>query len=244
MHGSLCDAAFVAHDHGADGTRLRYRTWRSPQADAHATVPVLLFLHGSGERGDDNRAQMRVGLGPALLRDPPSWPLLAVFPQLPEGARWSGTHAHDAIAILEDACMRAGGDRARVALTGLSRGGYGVWELALRWPRRFRALLPVCGGITAPPHDAALYVAALADAADPFAAAAARLAHLPCWLVHGARDAVVPVEQSRRMAAALRAAGASVHYRELPEAQHNVWDAAYADPTLWRWLARTLDEET
>ena len=243
MHGNLCDAAFAVHDHGAGAARLRYRTWQTPQAAAGVAVPVLLFLHGSGERGDDNRAQTRVGLGPALLRDPPPWPLLAVFPQLPAGACWSGAHANAAIAILDDACMRAGGDRTRVALTGLSRGGYGVWELALRWPQRFRALVPVCGGITAPPHDAALRIAMLADAADPFAAAAARLAHLPCWLVHGARDAVVPVEQSRRTAAALQAAGAPVRYRELPEAPHNVWDAAYADPALWRWLARALDEE-
>ena len=197
MHGSLYDAAFVAHDHGADGARLCCRTWRSSQAAAHATAPVLLFRQGSGERGDDNRAQTRVGLGPALLRDPPPWPLLAVFPQLPAGARWSGSHADDAIAILDDARMRVGGDRARVALTGPLRGGYDVLELALRWPRRFRALVPVRGGITAPPHDAAL-----------------------------------------------QAAAAPVHYRELPEAQHNVRDAAYADPTLWRWLARTLDEET
>ena len=77
--------------------------------------------------------------------------------------------------------------------------------------------------------------------ADPWREAARRLAHIPSWIVHGARDDVIPVEQSRRMAAALRDAGTPVHYRELPEANHNAWDAAYADARLWQWLQRMLN---
>ena len=233
--GSFTDCA-VAHA----APPLRYRIWRTAGVPAGGRMPGLLFLHGFGERGSDNRAQTRVGLGPALRRHPPSWPLLAVFPQLPRDASWSAGHARRALSVLEDACANHAGDAARVALTGLSRGGYGVWELALLAPRRFRALLPVCGGLTAPAHDAGLRVSAVADADDPYTAAAARLARLPCWIVHGARDAVIPVTQSRRMAVALQAAGAPVHYREPAAARHDVWDAAYADPALWRWLARCL----
>jgi predicted peptidase len=221
------------------GEPLRYRI--HVPAQGGAPRPLLLVLHGSGERGVDNIAPTRVGLGPALLRGVVPFPLLAVFPQLPPGASWQGVHAERALAVVDDACAQFGGDGTRVALSGLSRGGYGVWELALAYPGRFRALIPVCGGITPPRSDADLRVAALDACSDPWSEAAQRLARIPCWIVHGARDSVIPVEQSRRMAAALRAAGAPLHYRELPAANHNAWDAAYADARLWYWLQRVLE---
>ncbi len=241
MPRSAATDAFPAHGLIADGMRLRYRTWRSVDTTRNARLPVLLFLHGSGERGSDNHAQVVVGLGPALIRRPPDWPLLAVFPQLPEGASWREDHAAAAMRVLEDACARTGGDASRVALTGLSRGGYGAWNLATRWPHRFKALVAVCGGITRPTPGSDLGVDVHETAGDAFEQTASRLAHLPCWLVHGARDAVIPVSQSRRMALALASAGAAVHYRELPDAGHDVWDRAYNDNALWDWLRARLE---
>jgi predicted peptidase len=232
-----CDA-FVARECTQGTRRVRYRLHAPP-----ATIrprAVLLFLHGSGECGNDNLAQTRVGLGPALLRGVVPFPLLTVFPQLPAGALWQDEHATAALAAVDDACAHAAGDPDRIALTGLSRGGYGVWQLALTHPGRFRALIPVCAGITAPPAHPDLRVAALDGNDEPWREAARRLRTLPVWMVHGARDTVIPVAQSRRMAAALREAGAAVHYRELPEANHNAWDAAYDDAALWRWLGTIL----
>ncbi len=229
---------FPAREFMRDGRRVRYRLHAPPGASP--ARPVLLFLHGSGECGTDNLAQTHVGLGPALLRGVVPFPLLTVMPQLPPGASWQDAHAEDALAAVQDACVHAAGDPARVALSGLSRGGYGVWQLALTQPRRFRALIPVCAGITATAGNPDLRVAALAGSPDPWRAAAQALREVPVWMVHGARDTVIPVEQSRRMAAALREAGATPRYRELPGLGHNAWDAAYGDAALWRWLRDIL----
>ena len=230
---------FLAREFMRAGHRVRYRLHAPPGTSP--VRPILLFLHGSGECGTDNLAQTRVGLGPALLRGAVPFPLLTVMPQLPPGACWQDEHAEDALAAVDAACTHAAGDPARVALTGLSRGGYGVWQLALTQPRRFRALIPVCAGVTATAGHPDLRVAALDGSPDPWREAAQALRDVPVWMVHGARDTVIPVEQSRRMAAALRAAGAPLHYRELPEVSHNAWDAAYGDAGLWRWLHGILE---
>jgi predicted peptidase len=120
----------------------------------------------------------------------------------------------------------------------MSMGGYGTWEFALREPHRFAALVPVCGGIEGPERRPTLQVTPVAGATDPFAETARRLRDVPVWIFHGARDDVVPPEQSQRMAAALQAAGAArVRYTEFPDANHNSWDPAYSQtPELWPWL--------
>lgn len=200
-----------------------------------AALPVVLFLHGSGERGDDNRAQLQSGLGPRL-RARPDVPAMIVFPQAPAERNWSGEVADMAMQALDAAIDEFGGDRQRVGLTGMSRGGYGVWELALWWPGRFAALAPVCGGIEAPPGYPDLVIAALAGAADPYAALAQRLHATPAWLFHVRRDDVVPPDYSRRIVAALRASGGTPRYSEFPDANHNSWDAAYATDALWDWM--------
>ena len=238
-HATTAADPFSAREFMRAGHRVRYRL-HAPRG-ASTARPVLLFLHGSGECGTDNRAQTQVGLGPALLRGVVPFPLLSVMPQLPPGASWQDAHAEDALAAVDDACTHAAGDPTRVALTGLSRGGYGVWQLALTHRGRFRALIPVCAGVTARASDPGLRVAALDGSQDPWRDAARGLHEVPVWMVHGALDDVIPVEQSRRMAAALREAGAPLHYRELPAANHNVWDAAYGDVWLWRWLRDKLE---
>ncbi|NYZ63635.1 prolyl oligopeptidase family serine peptidase [Luteimonas deserti] len=210
-----------------------------PAASAPRPLPVVLFLHGSGERGNDGEQQTRAGLGPYLRTRMDTFPALVVFPQSPEGTSWEGETATMALATLDAATDAFDGDRSRTALTGMSRGGYGTWSLALREPARFAALVPVCGGITPPgtrPDLDTLQVDSTRAAADPFADAARRLRHIPSWLFHGARDDVVPPDQSRRMHAALRAVGADVRYTEFPDANHNSWDAAYRTEALWSWL--------
>ncbi|RPD88015.1 prolyl oligopeptidase family serine peptidase [Luteimonas sp. 100069] len=210
-----------------------------PAARLPRPLPVVLFLHGSGERGDDGEKQTQAGLGPYLRGRGGDFPALVVFPQSPEGESWEGDTATMALAALDAATEEFQGDRARTSLTGMSRGGYGTWSLALREPARFAALVPVCGGITPPgtrPDLASLQVESTHAAADPFSETARQLRHIPSWIFHGARDDVVPPEQSRRMHAALRAVGADVRYTEFPDANHNSWDAAYRTEALWPWL--------
>lgn len=220
------------------GARTAYQVF-VPAADAPRPLPVVLFLHGSGERGDDGARQTTAGLGPYLRSRGHDLPALVVFPQSPEGRSWEDGVADMAMAVLGAATSEFEGDPRRTSLTGMSRGGYGTWSLALRAPDRFAALVPVCGGITPPgtrPGLERLEVSAVRAADDPFADAARRLRHIPGWIFHGARDDVIPPQQSRRMYAALRDAGADVRYSEFPDADHNSWDSAYAMPALWDWL--------
>jgi predicted peptidase len=115
-------------------------------------------------------------------------------------------------------------------------GGYGTWELALLQPRRFAALVPICGALLPPRDERDLYVTPLAGVADPYATLAVQLRHVPTWIFHGAMDDLVPPTDDRRTHAALKAVGADVRYTEFPDANHNSWDPAYALPELWAWL--------
>lgn len=235
---------FVERSVGVDGRAHRYQVF-VPSPAAGARPPVVLFLHGSGERGDDGRAQVTAGLGPAVRRRAADFPAIVVFPQAPAGSEWSDNEAL-ALATLDAALTEFGGDPSRVYLTGMSMGGYGTWDLAARHPARFAALVPVCGGVTSPgARRPTLRVTAADGSADPFAAVAASVKDIPAWIFHGAKDDVVPPEQSRRMHAALQAAGArDVRYTEWPDANHNSWDATYADADLWAWLLARRREPT
>jgi predicted peptidase len=229
--GAFVERTLVFH-----GASHRYQVFvpRLPAGGAHP--PVILFLHGTGERGSDGAKPTRVGLGPHVRAHAADFPALVVFPQAPDGHDWNGVAADIAFAALEQATTEVGGDRTRTYLTGLSMGGYGTWELALLQPRRFAALVPICGALLPPRDERDLFVTPLAGAADPYATLAAQLRHLPIWIFHGARDDLVPPRDDRLTHAALKAAGADVRYTEFPDANHNAWDPAYATPELWPWL--------
>lgn len=231
---SEVDAVFVARSVVSEGRTVRYRVF-VPKASAAVSHPVVLFLHGSGERGTDNASQTRSGLGP-YLRNRPDFPAITVFPQAPPETNWTGAIARDAMAALDDAMRVYGGDPSRFYVTGMSRGGYGVWELALAFPGRFAALVPVCGGLENPDDYDDLYVAPLRFEVDPYAELARRIGDVPVWLFHGALDDLVAPENSRRIVAAMQAAGFSPRYTEFADANHNSWDPAYASDALWEWL--------
>lgn len=230
--------AFVARTLSLGGKTYRYQVFVPARAASGRHPPALLFLHGSGERGDDNQRQLAVGLAPRIARSPDEFPAIAVFPQSPADASWTDDTARMALAALDAAMREFGGDPERVVLTGLSRGGYGVYELALMQPDRFAALVPICGGVTAPRSGDDLYVHGVATDDNPFAIAAQRLHRLPTWIFHGDRDESVPVEESRRMAEALKQAGGDVQYTEFAGTGHNAWDPAYASDALWQWVWR------
>ena len=227
---------FVERSLVLEGRTYRYAVF-VPATGTPQPPPVVLFLHGSGERGDDGHAQTTAGLGPWLRRNADTFPALVVMPQVPHDEEWTGTNTRMALAALDAATAEFGGDRRRTYATGMSMGGYGTWEVALAAPQRFAALVPVCGGVLAPrPERPTLLVTALAGEADPYAALVRRLSHVPSWMFHGALDELVRPDDDRRVAAAAKQAGAPFRYTEYPDGNHNAWDATYADPAMWDWL--------
>lgn len=226
------ETGFLDRTVKVDGRDYAYQVY-VPRKPLQGAKPIILALHGAGERGSDGLLQTEVGLAGAIRRHPERWPAVVVFPQAPEGQLWMGVPARVAMAALAQAEREFSTDPDRVYLAGLSMGGNGAWRLAWEQPDRFAAVVPVCA--FAGPFRGLPPVAG--SGPDPYAALAARIARLPIWIVHGEVDAVVPVDESRRMAAALKAADASdVTYKELPGVNHNAWDPGFADEALPKWL--------
>lgn len=195
--------------------------------------PVILFLHGSGERGSEGLDETQIGLPAAIRLHPERWPFVVVMPQVP----FSHHHWTDpdmmaqAMAALHAEIKEFHGDTNRVYLTGLSLGGYGTWEIARDNPHVFAAIAPVCGGIFWS------YRPSRWSEKETLPAEYARaLRREPAWIFHGADDPVVSPEQSELMYEALKAAGGDVRYWEYARVKHSVWDKAYADPDLPHWL--------
>jgi len=203
---------FVAHT----VAERRYQVWVPAAYDPSRKWPAILFLHGIGERGDDGEAQTQVGLGRALREGKLDPQAIIVFPQCPLTQRWEEGALPVAVAALDRAMNDYAIDPRRVSLTGISMGGAGAWLLAVEQPQRFSALAPICGW--APPHP------------DQ---AAKRLGKMPVWFFHGSEDPVVPVADSRAMAAVL---GANAAYTEFPGVKHNSWDPAYQTTGVIAWL--------
>ena len=227
------ETGFVDRTVVLDGRPYRYVVY-VPAARPAGRPPVILALHGAGERGSDGVLQTDVGLGHALRVHADRYPAVVVFPQAPAGTSWLDNRRL-ALATLAAASREFRTDPARVYAAGLSMGGNGVWALANDAPRRFAAIVVVCG-FAGPFHDFPGVVPG--GRPNPYAALAKTIAPLPVWIVHGDADPVVPVADSRAMAAELKAAGSDVHYRELAGVGHNAWDDAFADPELPGWLFR------
>jgi predicted peptidase len=181
-------------------------------ADA-AGRPLVVFLHGKGERGADLRLLERHGL-PRLAAGGRIFPFLIVSPQCPETEYWS--EAPGLPEFVAAAVARHRADPARVYLTGMSMGGFGVWSLAQRHPERYAAILPVCGG-----GDVRW---------------APRLRDMPAWAFHGARDETVPPARSVEMVEAIKAAGGAPRFTLYPETGHDSWTETYANEEIYRWL--------
>jgi predicted peptidase len=176
--------------------------------------PLVIFLHGAGERGDDVE-KVKLHGPPLLVEKGRSFPFILVSPQCPERQWWSGEP--EALAALLDEIERDYRvDPDRIYLTGLSMGGAGTWALAAMQPDRFAAIAPVCGP------------------ANP--KTAGRIKHLPIWVFHGAKDNTVPLKASGDMVAALKAEGADPKFTIYPEAGHDSWTATYNNPGLYEWL--------
>lgn len=215
------------------GVEYAYQVYVPPTYRPGEAAPVILFLHGAGERGSDGKRQSAVGLGAAIREHPERWPAIVILPQVPAGQSWVGPAGAMAMAALDQTLGEFRGDPGRIYLTGLSMGGNGSWSLGYQYPDRFAAIVAICGFLTGGPGFPSFLAPGTADAA---AEVATRLKGIPIQVFHGDADRVVPATESRQIVAALRATGADVQYTELPGVGHNAWDAAYGSADLAGWL--------
>lgn len=221
-----------ATDNVASQDARCYRLLAPSTIEAGKTYPLLVFLHGAGERGNDNVNQLtHLPAQMSLPRWRSQFPCFLLAPQCPANENWSSSVAgypdrlELVMAMIRQMLQRHPINRRRVYLTGLSMGGFGAWELAARYPDAFAATVPICGGGNA--------------------GRASRLVHVPIWAVHGDRDQVVPVHCSRTMIDALRAAGANPRYSELRGVGHVCWTAAYGDPQgVLAWMFEQANSRT
>ncbi len=235
MSDTRAHGHFVSRQLERDGIVHRYQVFLPSRRAGGERPALIMFLHGSGERGDDNRKQVEVGLGPVVRSRLDEFPAIVVFPQMHTDQADLERFGDTAFAILDAVQAEFDGDPQRVLLTGLSLGGYASFELALMQPERFAAVVPICGGFDPPEAQFVARRKALGGVSS-HDEAAQKLRGIPFWVFHGAKDDVVSVENSRQMVAALKRAGAEVRYTEFPEAKHNSWDPAYATAALWPWL--------
>ena len=185
--------------------------------------PLILFLHGAGERGNDVQMVAKHG-PPKLVKEGKQFPFVIVAPQCPPWEWWpNGTQVAALDALLNDLVARYRIDRDRIYLTGLSMGGYGTWKLATEFPYRFAAIAPICG------------------AGEP--AQAACIKDLPAWVFHGAKDPVVPVSGATEMVEALKKCGSDVKLTIYPEALHDSWTETYNNPALYDWFLQHIRGE-
>lgn len=216
----------------ATGETLLYRLYLPKALPAGKTLPLVLFLHGAGERGSNNVSQLTHGVTPLIrFMLATNEPAILLIPQCPAGMQWvnvpwsAPSHTMPeqpslpmrlALALVREKMKALPVDPARVYVTGVSMGGYGTWDAVQREPALFAAALPVCGG-----GDTAC---------------APLIRNIPIWTFHGEKDGAVPVTRSRDMFKALQACGGKVQYREYPNAGHGVWTPTYNDASVLAWL--------
>jgi predicted peptidase len=212
--------------------QLPYRLLQPKGYDGKQKYPLVIFLHGAGERGDDNEKQLVHGMNDFASEEVMSkYPAFVFAPQCPSGEQWGGINRlaktptpPDQFAPALKAALKAAAalqkefsiDDKRIYITGLSMGGYGTWDALAKRSEMFAAAAPICGG------------------GQP--AEASKFKEVPIWAFHGVDDTTVPVEQSREMIEALIAAGANPKYTEYPGVGHNSWAQTYSDPALYEWL--------
>ncbi len=218
---------------GENEEALLYR-FLEPSVQKDEVLPLIIFLHGAGERGDNNQAQLVHVLSNFVsIKMRNQYPCYILAPQCPKNAWWTPGQRQDdgsfawsetpsslektIIELVDQLVKEKNIDPDRIYLMGLSMGGIGTWEMAAHYPDRFAALAPICG------------------AGDP--SQAAKIKDIPSWIFHGADDPVISPEQSRQMVMALKKLGAHPIYTEFEGVKHNSWDYAFDEnPFVYDWL--------
>ncbi len=210
--------------------KLDYLLSLPAEYESQESWPLVLFLHGAGERGSDVN-QVKVHGPPKLVESGEEFPFILVSPQCPmtvtaaDGQQRRGWWDPVSLtALLDEVIAKHNVDQNRVYVTGLSMGGFGTWALAAHTPHRFAAIAPICGG------------------GDP--TTCNRLTNMGVWVFHGGQDRVVPLDRSQRMVDALKEAGVDLNFTIYEEAGHDSWTATYDNPKLYEWLlSHSLDSD-
>jgi predicted peptidase len=223
VHSTAVATGFISFTTTTDGETRKSVVFVPDDYSPGREWPLIVFLHGMGERGNDGWKQTEVGIGRAIRLNPDRFPALVLMPQCSPSTVWSSMENQNgapswkcidaAIDVVRD---RYNVDAKRMTLTGLSMGGYGTFRYGAMRADRFAAFMPVCGGGN--PDDAA------------------QLARRPLWAFHGLADTVVKPDKSREMVEAVRAAGGDAELTEYEGVGHNSWDKAYGDPAAIEWL--------
>jgi predicted peptidase len=211
--------------------KLPYRLLKPSKLEADKKYPLVLFLHGAGERGTDNAKQLIHG-GSTFLAHREKFPAFVLFPQCPDGNRWvevnwSDKDPHTTPAepspsmrlvrqLLDKLLAEQPIDAKRIYIMGLSMGGFGTWDFLTRYPELVAAAVPICGG------------------ADN--SAATKIKDIPIWVFHGEKDTVVHTVRSKSIVEALKKQGSQVKYTEFPRVAHNSWTPALQSEELFPWL--------
>lgn len=201
---------------GRQPGELRYLLYLPKDYDEHKPVlwPLVVFLHGRGERGNDLHTLTRNGI-PRLLKEGQEFPFIVVSPQCPADTRWV-----ERISLLtgfvEDMMSRFAVDANRVYCTGISMGGFGTWALVIANPNLFAAIMPICGG------------------GEPQQVCAIK--HVPVWTFHGDKDSTVPIGRTEEMVNALKTCGGNVQFTVYPGVGHDSWTQTYNNPQVFSWL--------
>lgn len=191
---------------------FNYLLYRPADYNEQEKWPLLIFLHGSGERGDDLELVKMHG-PPKLIAQGQAFPFVVVSPQCPKDQWWQPVELN---ALLDQVIATNKIDEDRIYVTGLSMGGFGTWSLASYAPQRLAAIAPICGG------GEAYWTR--------------QFSSLPVWAFHGAKDSGVPVERTQTMVDALTRNGGTPRLTIYPDAGHDSWTETYANPKLYEWL--------
>ncbi len=216
----------------ADGTVVKYRYHAPAIIEPGKTYPLVLFLHGAGERGDDNTAQLKHGVAPILEgAEKLNEACFLIAPQCPAERWWAPINRETmrlceadkpnalletVLSLVDETGKKQPLDPKRFYVTGISMGGFATWDLLGRVPGKIAAAVPICGGGEP----------SLVD----------RYKDVPIWAFHGEADPVVPVKSTREMIAALEKTGGKPKVTYYPRIQHESWVPAYVDPALIRWI--------
>jgi poly(3-hydroxybutyrate) depolymerase len=223
---------FVAKTYKSGQEALLYRIHTPEKIEQGKKYPLVVLLHGAGERGDDNKKQLAHGAADILkFAQAAKQPIFFIAPQCPRGQQWVNTPwgkmSHTmpkepsksmalAIGLIKKTVADSPVDENRIYVTGLSMGGFATWDIVQRMPDYFAAAMPICGG---------------ADTAQ-----AAKLKDMPIWCFHGGNDRVVKTQRSRDMIAAIKKAGGAPKYTEYPGVGHNSWTKTFGDKEVLTWL--------
>lgn len=196
----------------ADGKEIDFLLYLPKGYEQQAKWPLVLFLHGAGERGDDLSLVKKHG-PPKLIENGKEFPFIVVSPQCPKETWWV---TEDVVALMKHIMQIHNVDKERVYITGLSMGGRGTWQVAGAMSDEVAAIAPICG-----PSDVAVVE---------------KIAHLPIWVFHGAKDSVVKISHSEDMVKLLKEKGNEPKFTIYPEANHDSWTETYNNEELYEWL--------